>query len=243
MPIFADALNKILKVVGWQIIRAPIRARTVDKAPGRSPTPSESDVQKYWIGSTVNYKELWAAYEAGEGYIYKFKKMECHLLVIEFHKWNRSFPLFDHEAVFKTIKGLFHDLKKENLSPAEYDAAGPLFFYSVERGSSIYKFLGELRQILMLGNTLSDEKLKEKHLRNMQERIDFMRKNFTTVEKEAAQQLVLAKTTDEMDEAVKKLMECGIKSIKVSQQAVLGAPNQSEVKLIELKLPEIDEKK
>src|SRR5437660_8359407 len=103
------------------------------------------EVSEYWIGKGVDYESLWAAYDGGQGYIQKYYNMTTHLLVIEFSSPEKSKPLFEHEAIFKTIKGYFHDFKKACLTYDDYATAGPLFFYSVERASGIYKFLGELR--------------------------------------------------------------------------------------------------
>jgi hypothetical protein len=81
---------------------------------------------------------LWGAYEAGYGgYVGKFKSRKVHLFIIEFRFPPNSLPLVDHEVVLKTLKGVFHDLKRINLSEAEYLRALPLFLYSVERGSGI----------------------------------------------------------------------------------------------------------
>jgi hypothetical protein len=143
--------------------------------------------------------------------------------------------LFDHEAVFKTLKGLFHDLKKENLSPEEYYIAGPMYLYSVERGSSVYKFLGGLRELLMHGLTLDDVKITKAHQQDIQGRIDFLKKNFREVDDEAARKYLTARTTYEMDEAFEKLMQRGIKSIKISAEPMNGEVELRDIKMIELK--------
>jgi hypothetical protein len=103
-------------------------------------------VEEYWIGQGVDYKAVWVSYEEGLGYIDKFRKMRVHALRIELAQFPSDLPLFNHEAVYKTIKGYFHDLKQQCLSPGESDVAGPLFLYSVERASGIWTFLGELSQ-------------------------------------------------------------------------------------------------
>lgn len=192
---------------------------------------------EYWIGKGVDYKRLWAIYDAGQGYIQKFKSQkEVYLIAIEFNYPSSQIPLFDHEAVFKTLKGLFHDLKQTNLSSTEYDEALPLFLYSVERGSGIYKFLGELRQLLMFGTILSDEKIMQAHLDVKQQRIDFLRANFPNVSAEEARRLVMAKTTIEMDEALNELMKGGVSSVKISAQPVPHTLfDKSDLPMIELK--------
>src|SRR4051794_35157744 len=111
----------------------------------------ENRKHEYWIGENVDYDGIWSAYESGQGYIAKFQSMRVHLLRVSLQAQPREQPLFSFEAVHKTIKGYFHDLKKFCLTQDEYDAAGPLFIYQVSRSSGVWDFLGELRQILMLG--------------------------------------------------------------------------------------------
>lgn len=48
-------------------------------------------------------------------------------MVIEFSFPPNYLPLVDHEAILKTLKGVFHDLKKDNLNEDEYGRALPLF--------------------------------------------------------------------------------------------------------------------
>lgn len=139
---------------------------------------SENSKYQYWIGENVDYDEVWSAYESGEGYVHKFQSMRVHLLRITIQAQPQELPLFNFEAVYKTIKGYFHDLKKFCLTPAEYDAAGPLFVYQVGRSSGIWDFLGELRQILMLGVSLADEKVMGERLTNLEKRMEFLRKYF-----------------------------------------------------------------
>lgn len=149
-------IGVILRLLG--IRRRPERpvARRVSTRDRESvPQFTSQDIAEYWIGSGVDYRRLWWAYEAGyEGYVGKFKSRKVHLFIIEFRFPPNSLPLVDHEVVLKTLKGVFHDLKRINLSDDEYLRALPLFLYSVERGSGIYKFLGELRQLLMFGDGL-----------------------------------------------------------------------------------------
>jgi len=207
------------------VIDGQRRLRAIDRRSSRD---------QYWIGAGVDYGEIWSAYESGLAYINKFHATPVHALVIEFSNLQYD-PLFDHEAIFKTLKGLFHDLKKENMSVEEYNASGPMFLYSVERGSSLYRFLAGFRELLMHGMMLSDEKIMKVHLDNTQKRVDFIRKNFHNVDSASAQKFVMARTTYEMDEALEKLMERGIKSVKISAGPIqLGSDSQT-VKMIELK--------
>jgi hypothetical protein len=208
------------------------RIRTLDRA---SDALGLLNRDQYWIGARINYAEIWAAYESGLAYIDKFHSTPAHVLTIEFESAQSGDPLFDHEAVFKTLKGLFHDLKKENMSEKEYNASSPMFLYSVERGSSIYRFLGGLREMLMHGMTLSEEKIMKIHLDNTQRRIDFVRKNFRNVDEEAVRTFVMARTTYDMDAALEKLMTRGIKSVKISADPIQPHLEIPAVRMIELK--------
>jgi hypothetical protein len=195
------------------------------------------DVAEYWIGKGVDYEALWRSYEEGQGYIEKYRSMTTHLLVIEFETEAKSNPLFAHEAVFKTIKGYFHDFKKACLSSSDYERVGPLFFYSVERGSGIYKFLGELSQLLVFGTTLGYEKAMGQHLQNLDKRLAFLKKHFgaRNVDEEAFRAFMKARTPKELDDALDKLFGCGIKGVKVSKEPFRGRIKETERTLIELK--------
>jgi hypothetical protein len=122
----------------WLVPGAPLvidgqrRFRTLDRT---SATLRAFERDRYWIGARINYEEIWTAYESGLGYIDKFRSIPAHILTIEFEHSYLSDPLFDHEAIFKTLKGLFHDLKQQNLSEKEFNNSRPMFLYSVERGS------------------------------------------------------------------------------------------------------------
>lgn len=104
--------------------------------------------EEYWIGKGLELEELWKSFESGGGYIRKFESIEPYLLRLTFENHPITAPLFDHEVLYKTVKGTFHDVKAECLTQQAYDAAAPIFLYRVERGSGIFEFLGELDPIL-----------------------------------------------------------------------------------------------
>ncbi len=79
---------------------------------------------EYWIGEEIQYESLWNAYESGFAYIDKFRSMRVHLLRVELTQFPVDLPLFNHEAVYKTIQGYFHDFKRACLTHEEYDRAG-----------------------------------------------------------------------------------------------------------------------
>ena len=95
---------------------------------------------EYWIGENIDYDKIWDAYDQGQAYIQKFQSMRVHLFRLKLREHPRNLPLFNFEAVYKTIKGYFHDLKKLCLNSKDYAMAGPLFVYSVNRDSGIWDF-------------------------------------------------------------------------------------------------------
>ena len=191
---------------------------------------------EYWIGKDVEYDQIWDAYDAGEGYIQKYHTMRIHLIRIKLKQPPLELPLFNHEAVFKTIKGYFHDLKHLCLSHDEYILAGPLFFYSVDRGSGIWSFLGELRQLLMLGTTLADEKVIGEKLSNMDRRMELLKKHFGgVVSPEDFQMFMRAKTPRQLEKAVQRLIDQGIEKVEISSEPFVGDIESTKSTLIDIK--------
>lgn len=194
-------------------------------------------VQEYWIGKGVNYNDEWRSYTDGLSYIEKFRTMRVHLLRIELREFPTHLPLFNHEVVYKTIKGYFHDLKQYCLSPFEYDAAGPLFLYSVDRASGIWNFLGELPQILLLGTTLAEEKVMGQQLENLNLKLSILRQHFgeEAVNCDAFQAFMLANTPLQLQSAVERLFREGIDKVQISTQPFNGNMRETEKSLIVIK--------
>jgi len=104
----------------------------------REENNKEQDKLEYWTGKDIDFKKLWDAYNSGKnGYIRKFHTMKMATVRLEFSLPPKGDPLFNLEANLKTLKGLYWQFKNYCLSdPHERDEAGPLFVYSIERGSS-----------------------------------------------------------------------------------------------------------
>lgn len=203
-----------------------------------------ADLYEYWIGKDVPYNDVWEAYEKGQGYIDKYHSMEVHLIQIKFQQQPKELPLFNFEAVYKTLKGYFHDLKYYCLDTQSYNSAGPLFIYSVERSSGVWEFLGELRQILFFGSTLSDEKLMGQKLDNIDKKMTLLRKYFgDSVVPEDYQKFMKANTPRQVEKAFQRLIKQQIESIKISQKPFLGNIEETKTSLIDIKsiLNEADE--
>ena len=197
--------------------------------------PSEPTFE-YWIGDGVDYNAIWAAYESGGGYVQKFNSMRVHLLRITLREQPRELPLFNFEVVYKTIKGYFHDFKKACLPQDEYEISGPLFIYRVDRSSGIWDFLGELRQLLMFGTSLADEKLMGERLTSLEKRMEFIRKHFGhAVSREDFERFMRAKTPRQLERAVQNLFAQGIQRVEVSSEPFVGDIEITEATLVDIK--------
>jgi hypothetical protein len=105
-------------------------------------------VQQYWMGKDIDLESLWQDFDAGSGYVSKVATSPLHLLRLTFGQHPICLPLFDHEVVFKTVKGTFHDVKAECFTTEAYNASAPIFLHRVERGSGIFEFLGEFDPVM-----------------------------------------------------------------------------------------------
>jgi len=195
-------------------------------------------VEEYWIGRGVDYQAVWQSYEDGLGYIDKFRTMGVHVLRIELAEFPSHLPLFNHEAVYKTIKGYFHDLKQQCFSPDEYAVAGPLFLYSVERASGIWTFLGELPQLVLLGATLAEGKVMGQYLENLDAKLSILRRHFgeAAVRSDAFQAFVGAATPRQAQAAVARLVDQGMLRLAISTQPFDGDMRRAEISMIDLKV-------
>src|SRR3989338_3619306 len=179
-------------------------------------------VSEYWIGKGIDLNGVWGAYEQGAGYIEKFKSMETHLIRITFENPSMRYPLFEFEAVFKTMKAYFHEVKRLSLTNDEYNEAGPLFLYEVGRGSTIWSFLGGLRHLLLFGKTLSDESVKNLKLDNQLKELEIFEKKVAilkehfggAVHPEDFEKFIRARQPEELREALSKAMSRGIKKVE-----------------------------
>ncbi len=195
-----------------------------------------ASVEEYWIGKGIDVKSIWNAFDRGRGYEDKYKSMRVHLLRIRFEKPQQHLPLFSHEAIFKTVKAYFHELKSVCLSHDEYAVAGPLFLYEVNRQSAEYTWLGELRQLLLFGTTLADEKLVGQQIDNLDRKLSFLRNHFdlSAIREEDFRAFMRARTQPEMERAVFNLFGHGIRSVGVSSDPFTGDPAAAHRTLVEL---------
>lgn len=107
--------------------------------------------EEYWIGKGTNYKNIWEDYlNIKEAEIKKFNSRTYFPMQIKFDFPDSSMPVFNHEVIYKTLKGCYHDLEKHCLSSEEYNNSGPLFLNRLERGSGVFEFLGEFQGLIVL---------------------------------------------------------------------------------------------
>ena len=191
---------------------------------------------EFWIGKDINLKKYWNAYNEGQGYQQKFTSMKCHVLEITFEKTLKELPLYNLEPIYKTTKAYYHDLKKDCLTEQEYDSAGPLFIYEINRGSGIWTWLGELYYVLLLGTTLTEEKIKGQRIDNMEKKLKILKEYFgdSNVRPELFQAFMQADTPDEMERAMQHLFQERIQSIKISRSPIITSIEDARKDMIDI---------
>jgi hypothetical protein len=105
-------------------------------------------IEQYWMGKGLDLERLWQDFDGGAGYVEKTSSIPLHMLRLSFGEHPALLPLFDHEVIFKTVKGTFHDVKAECFSREAYDSAAPIFLYRVERGSGVFEFLAQFDPLM-----------------------------------------------------------------------------------------------
>lgn len=109
-----------------------------------------------WIGKGIDYSKLWRDFNHSDGgaYINNFLSSNPDLLKIEFASPSVNQPLFQVEAIYKSIKGLYHDFKEFCLTQSEYKTSLPIFLYSIERGSADWAWMLDPNMIFNIVNLL-----------------------------------------------------------------------------------------
>jgi hypothetical protein len=187
----------------------------------------------------VKLDAVWRDFENGSGYERKFRQATCHLIEIEFDTPPVGDPIFAFEAMFKTTKRYFHDLKQLCMPARDYEEAAPLYFYGVERGSSVWQWLSELRQLILFGTTLGDEKVVGQSLDNLDKKLSILSKYFGSgVNPKDFDAFMRAKAQPEIEAAVRKMLKQKIKSVRISKRPVdqlqmPGASGFVDVKYLE----------
>lgn len=192
--------------------------------------------EEYWIGKGVAYEELWSNYENGRGYLDKYRSMQVHLLQLSFQQYTPDLPLFNLEVIFKTSKGLFHDIKKAYLTPSEYDRAGPMFVYDISRGSEKWRFLGELKPLLLFGIAVWTQIRKgtEQYKAERIALIDGLLRRFPNANLEDVMNYVNSFPGRDQEKALERLYGQNLRSVEISRAPFTGSISQSEKELLSL---------
>lgn len=190
-------------------------------------------VEQYWIGKDLELDQLWEDFESGREYIQEVSKCRLHLLRLTFAGHPIQMPLFDHEIIYKTVKGTFHDVKTECFTPEAYAEAVPIFLYSVERGSGIFEFLAQFdplitwvvalgaaatwyRKALVLDNNFD------------QERFLFIKRNFPNASATDIKAYMKAWTTFGRRRVLHRLIDQGLRRVEMSREPLSDAMQQSQ---------------
>ncbi len=191
------------------------------------------DFYEYWIGKNIDLENIWKIFDEGKGYIEKYKSMEVYMLRLKFENSNSQLPLFDQEAVSKTIKSVFHDLKIECL-PDRYNSLGPIFLYEINRGSDIWSFLAEISPTIVLSAALLWLKFENKCLDNLEKKMSIAEKlknlfpHATDVD---IQDFIKAWTFIGRNKVINRLYSRGLKGIQISKRPFNG---EKEIEFIDI---------
>ncbi len=192
------------------------------------------ETSNYWIGKDTDYASVWDAYDNGLDYIDVFRSKRLHLLRIELQQFPVDMAIFNFEAVYKTVKGYYHDMKLYGLSDYKYGITGPLFIYSVDRGSSTWNFLGELVPVLALALTLVREGINTQEIENLRRNLQNIQEFFPEVDSGDIEELVRANLPTGTRRALRRLSEQGIQNVGVSQGPFDGDIEGPERSLISI---------
>jgi hypothetical protein len=199
---------------------------------------AEEFFYNFWTGRNGGLLKYWSAYKLGEGYQEKFSSMKSHVLEITFENTPKELPLYNLEPIYKTIKSYYHDIKKDCLTKAVYNLAGPLFIYEINRGSGIWTWLGELYYVLILGTSLTEEKIKGQRIDNIEKKLRILKEYFgdSNVRSGLFQAFVQADTPQEMEQAMQNLFEEKIKSVKISKSPIITTIDEAKKEMIDLNI-------
>ncbi len=194
--------------------------------------------EEYWIGKGINLEEIWSVYEQGQGYINKYNSMEVYFLQLTFDQYSLKQPLFNFELIIKTTKFIFHNLKQNNFSQKEYNLTGPLFFYDVCRSSERFRFLGELKPLILFVISICNQirKGSEEQKANKIKLIDYLQNRFPDNDISDIQDYIDSFPGIDEKDAIKKLYDQGINKIEVSEKPFNGDVKESQNNMISFDL-------
>ncbi|HEX9775873.1 MAG TPA: hypothetical protein VGB83_09890 [Actinomycetota bacterium] len=178
---------------------------------------------EYWMGKGLDADAVWGVFESGRGYVAKVESSTLYLLRLTFEGHPTNLPLFDFEAIYKTVKGTFHDVKAECFAPSAYDSAAPIFLHRVDRGSGIFEFLGQLDPVLTWVVALGGASVWYRRILREDQNFDdsrlrFLRENFPNASPDLKMAYMQAWSTFARRRALHKMMEQDLRRVEVSQE-------------------------
>ncbi len=196
-------------------------------------------VEQYWMGKGIDLDAIWRDFDDGRDYIDKVSNSELYLLRLTFDSPLARLPLFDHEAIYKTVKGTFHDVKLECFPQRKYDSSAPIFLHGVRRGSGIHEFLGQLDPILTWVTALGAAALGYRELLAKDQQFDedrliFIRKEFPKASTEDKLAYMKAWTTFGRRKVLHRLIQQGLTRVEVSKEPVTSEIAQSQPVVVNL---------
>lgn len=197
------------------------------------------DYEEYWIGKGIDLDSLWDIYEEGQGYVAKVCDSELHLIRLTFSGPPSTLPLFDHEVIYKTVKGTFHDVKEECFDPERYNRSVPIFMRRIDRGSGIFEFLGQFDPVLTWiaaigGAMLVYRKLLSADQDYDQKRLDFLLSKFPQGSREDVSAYMKAWTTFGRRRILQRLIKHGLEKVEVSTLPISSDPNVPSPTMLDL---------
>ena len=182
-------------------------------------------VEEYWMGIGLDLDQVWKDFDDGLGYIEKIGGSDLYLLRLTFSVPTNQLPLFNHEAIYKTVKGTYHDVKAECFTPDKYDSAAPIYLQSIRRGSGIFEFLGQLDPMLTwlvaLGAAAHGYRaLLSKDQQIDKERLMFIRENFPGASIKDELAYMKAWTTFGRRRVLHRLIDQGLSRVELSKDTV-----------------------
>ena len=188
-------------------------------------------VETYWMGKGLDLEALWHDFDSGTGYIQKVGSSRLHLLRLTFGGHPLNQPLFDHEVIYKTVKGTFHDVKAECFTGEAYDKAAPIFVYRIDRGSGIFEFLGQFDPLMTWVVALGAAAVGYRKLLSVDQEFDekrlaYIRTNFPNASALEVQAYLKAWTTFGRRKVLHRLV--GLQLERVELSALPHIPDQPQ---------------
>lgn len=193
-------------------------------------------VEAYWMGKGLDLDALWNDFDGGAGYIQKVGSSRLHLLRLTFGGHPLNQPLFDHEVIYKTVKGTFHDVKAECFTKEAYDEAAPIFVYRIDRGSGIFEFLGQFDPLMTWVVALGSAAFGYRKLLSVdqefdEKRLTFIQAKFPNANASDAQAYMKAWTTFGRRKVLHRLIGLHLEQVELSPLPHIPAQPQALVNM------------